>query len=80
MLSRMEAAHVAIGEHVKEVIFLRGVLGFTQPTTAVTSIPVYEDNQREIMLAEDPLNSTSLRHIDVHTIPLGSFVYTGLLS
>ena len=64
-LSSTEAEYVAIGECVKEVLFLRGVLKFIQPSAEVTGIPVYEDNQGAIKLTENPLSSARTRHIDI---------------
>lgn len=66
MLSSTEPENVAIGESVKNVLFLRGVLGFTQPTTGATGIPVYEGQSGSVTaLTEIPPSSARSRHIDI---------------
>ena len=64
-LSSTEAEYVGIGECVKEVLFLRGILEFFDPGQSMVCIPIFEDNVGAIKLAENPLSSARSRHIDV---------------
>ena len=64
-LSSTEAEYIGVGECVKEVLFLRGILEFFDPGQSMIGIPIFEDNVGAIKLAENPLSSARSRHIDV---------------
>lgn len=56
---------VAMGDCVKETLFVRGVQKFVQPTLGTFCIRVYENNKGAIALAENPLSSARTKNIDV---------------
>ncbi|CAB1111208.1 unnamed protein product [Ectocarpus sp. CCAP 1310/34] len=60
-----EAEYIAVGEGVKEALFVRAVLSFVAPETSGSSIQVLEDNQGTIALVQNPLSSGRTKHIDV---------------
>ena len=62
-----EAEYVALSEVVKEVIFLRQVQEFMEPSIRVGAVNVFEDNDGVIKLAtyKHAINSRSTWHIDV---------------
>ena len=64
-LSTAEAEYVALGEGVKEAMFTDAVLSFICPELSGSCVRVFEDNQRAISLAENPLSSARSEHIDV---------------
>ena len=65
-LSTTEAEYVAMGDGVKEAIFMRGVLTFfLVPDYKLEHIEVFEDNEGAKALAENPLSSSNSKHIDV---------------
>ena len=64
-LSSTEAEYVAMGEVVKEALFVRNVLEFLVPGVHKPPIVVYEDNEGAIKLADNPLSTARTRHIDV---------------
>jgi hypothetical protein len=62
--SSCEAEYVALSEAAREVVYLRGLLGFLgqdvrRPTT------IYEDNQGCIDLVNNPVHHPRTKHIDV---------------
>lgn len=63
--SSPEAEYAAIGNCVKEAIFIRGVLSFTKPRTEGHRISAHEDKEGAICLANNPLSSARSRHEDV---------------
>lgn len=64
-LSTTEAEYVAMGDGVKEALYVRGILRFLRPEMKFSGISVFEDNQGAIALAENPLSSSNSKHIDV---------------
>ena len=60
-----EAEHVALSEVVKEVLFLRQVQEFMEPSMRVGAVNVFEDNERAIKLATNKYASRRTKHIDV---------------
>ncbi|CAM9487450.1 unnamed protein product [Discosporangium mesarthrocarpum] len=59
-LSTSAAEYVAMGEVVKEALFVRNILLFMQPQDGVPEgICVYEDNKGAIDLAHNPLSTYS---------------------
>ena len=64
-LSTTEAEYVALGDGVKEALFVKGVLSFTIPSISENCIKVFIDNDGAISLANNPLSSARTKHIDV---------------
>lgn len=64
-MSTSEAEYVAMGDVVKELLFIRQVWGFMLPTAPTPCIPVYEDNQGAIQIAKHPISNSNSKHIDV---------------
>ena len=60
-----EAEYVALSEMVKEVLFLRQVQEFMEPSMRVGAVNVFEDNEGAIKLATNKHASRRTKHIDV---------------
>ncbi|CAB1101428.1 unnamed protein product [Ectocarpus sp. CCAP 1310/34] len=56
-LSTTEAEYVALGDVVKEILFLRQVWRIMLPKVNMPCIPVSEDNQGAIQLAQNPISN-----------------------
>ena len=63
--STSEAEYLAMGDGVKEALFVNGILQFLRPSVESRKIEVPEDNEGAIALAENPLSSCRSKHIDV---------------
>ena len=63
--STTEAEYVALGDVVKEALFLRQVWRFFLPDASMPLIPVFEDNEGAISLASNPITNSNSKHIDV---------------
>ena len=61
----LEAEYVALSKVVKEVLFLRQVREFMEPSMRVGAVNVFEDNERAIKLATNKHASCRTKHIDV---------------
>ncbi|CAB1101212.1 unnamed protein product [Ectocarpus sp. CCAP 1310/34] len=65
-LSTTEAEYVSLADVMKEVLFLRQVWRFMLPEAGIPScIPVFEDNQGAIQLAQNPISNSNSKHIDL---------------
>ena len=64
-LSTSEAEYVALGDAVKELLFLRQIWRFMLPSKVMPCFPVFEDNQGAVQLAQNPVTSSNSKHIDV---------------
>ncbi|CAB1100747.1 unnamed protein product [Ectocarpus sp. CCAP 1310/34] len=64
-LSTTEAEYVSLADVMKEVLFLRQVWRFMLPEAGMPCIPVFEDNQGAIQLAQNPISNSNSKHIDV---------------
>ena len=64
-LSTTEAEYVALADVIKEVLFLRQVWRFMLPDVGMPCIPVFEDNQGAVQLAQNPITNSNSKHIDV---------------
>ena len=64
-LSTSEAEYVALGDAVKEFLFLRQVWRFMIPGKGMPCFPVFEDNQGALQLSKNPASSSKSKHIDV---------------
>ena len=60
-----EAEYVALSEVVKEVLFLRQVQEFMEPSMRVGAVNVFEDNEGAIKLATNKHASRRTKPIDV---------------
>ncbi|CAB1106904.1 unnamed protein product [Ectocarpus sp. CCAP 1310/34] len=63
-LSTTEAEYVALGDEVKEILLLRQIWRFMLPQVDMPCIPVFEDNQGAIQLAQNPISKSISKHID----------------
>ena len=63
--STSEAEYLAMGDGVKEALFVNGMLQFLRPRRKPRNIDVLEDNEGAITLAENPLSSSRSNHIDM---------------
>ena len=64
-LSTTETEYVALGDGVKEALFVKGVLSFIIPSISENCIKVFVDNDGAISLAKNSLSSARAKHIDV---------------
>ena len=64
-LPTSEAEYVALGDAVKELLFLRQVWHFLLPTKVMPCFQVFEDNQGAVQLAQNPITNSNSKHIDV---------------
>ena len=64
-LSTSEAECVALGDAVKELLFLRQILRFMLPGKVMPCFPVFNDNQGVVQLAQNPVTKSNSKHIDV---------------
>ena len=64
-LSTAEAEYVALGEGVKEALFMGTVVSLFCPELTGSCVRVVEDKQEAIAPAENPLSSAQSIHIDV---------------
>ena len=60
-----EAEYIALGDAVKELLFLRQVWRFMLPSKALSCFTVFEDNQGAVQLAQNPVTNSNSKHIDV---------------
>ena len=60
-----EAENLAMGDGVKEALFVNGMLQFLRPSRKPRKTDVLEDNEGAIVLADNPLSSSRSKHIDV---------------
>ena len=60
-----EAEYVALSEAVKEVLFLRQVQDFMEPSMRVSTVNVFQDSEGVIKLAINKHASRRTKHIDV---------------
>ncbi|CAB1108760.1 unnamed protein product [Ectocarpus sp. CCAP 1310/34] len=64
-LSTTEAEYVALGHVVKEILFLGKFGVYMLPQVGMPCIPVFEDNQGAIQLAQNPISNSNSKDIDV---------------
>ena len=64
-LSTSEAEYVALGDAVKELLFLRQVWRFIIPGKGMPCCPIFEDNQGALHLSKNPVSNSNSKHIDV---------------
>ena len=64
-LSTSEAEYVALGDAVKELLFLRQVWRFMLPSKVMSCCPIFEDNQGTVQLAQNPITNSNSKYTDV---------------
>ena len=64
-LSTSEAEYVALGDAVKELLFLRQLWHFMLPGKGMPCFPIFEDNQGAVQLSQNPISNSNSKHIDV---------------
>ena len=64
-LSTSEAEYVALGDAVKELLFLRQVWHFMISGKGMLCFPVFEDNQGALQLSKNPVSNLNSKYIDV---------------
>ena len=64
-LSTSEAEYVALGDAVKELLFLRQVWRFMLPSKVMPCFSAFEDSQGAVQLAQNPTTNSNSKHIDV---------------
>ena len=64
-LSTSEAEYVALGDAVKESLFLRQACRFMIPGKGMPCFPVFEDNQGALQLSKNPVSNSNSKHIGV---------------
>ena len=79
-LSTSEAEYVALGDAVKEVLFLRQVWRFMLPGKGMPCFPIFEDNQGAVQLSQNPVSNLNSKHIDVRRHFLRELVHQGDIS
>ena len=56
---------MALGDIAKEILFLQQVWRFMLPDVGIPCIPVFEDNEGAVQLAQNPITNSNSKHIDV---------------
>ena len=79
-LSTSEAEYVTLGDAVKELLFLRQVWRFMLPGKGMPCFPIFEDNQGEAQLSQNPVSNSNSKHIDVRHHVLRELVRQGDIS
>ena len=77
--STSEAEHLAMGDGVKEALFVNGMLQFLRPSRKPGKIDVLEDNEGAIGLAENPLSSSRSNHTNVRHHVLRNLTEEGVI-
>ena len=76
-LSTSEAEYVALGDAVKELLFLRHVWRFMLPGKVMPCFPFFEDRQGAVQLSQNPVSNSNLKHIDIRHHCLRELVRQG---
>ena len=77
--STSEAGYLAMGDGVKEALFVNGMLQFLRPSRKPRKIDVFDDKEGAIALAENPLSSSRSKHIDVRHHFLKNLTEEGMI-
>ena len=77
--STYEAEYLAMGDGVKEALYVNGMLQFLRPSKKPRKIDVLEDIEGAIALAENPLSSSRSKHIDVRHHFLRNLTEEGMI-
>ena len=79
-LSTSEAEYIALGDAVKELLFLRQVWRFMLPGQGMPCFPIFEDNQGAVQLSQNPVSNSNSKPIDVRHHFLRELVPQGDIS
>ena len=79
-LSTTEAEYVALGDGVKEGLFVKVVFSFIVLPVSEKSIKLLVGNEGAIKLAANPLSSARTKHIDVRFHFIRGLVRTGTIA
>ena len=79
-LSTSEAEYVALGDAVKELLFLRQVRRFMLPGKGMPCFPIFEDNQGAVQLSQKPVPNSNSKHSDVRHHSFRKLVRQGDIS
>ena len=79
-LSTSEAEYAALGDAVKELLFLRQVWRFMLPGKGMPCFPIFKDNQGVVQLSQNPVSNSNSTHIDVRRHFLRELVREGDIS
>ena len=79
-LSTSEAEYVALGDVVKELLFLRQTWRFMLLGKGMPCFPIFEDNQGAVQLSQNPVSNSNSKHIDVRHQFLRILVHQGDIS
>ena len=79
-LSTSEAEYVALGDAVKELLFLRQVWRFILPGKRMPCFPIFEDKQGAVQLWQNPVSNSKSKYIDVRRHFLRELVRQGDIS
>ena len=79
-LCTFEAEYVALGDAMKELLFLRQVWRFMIPGKGMPCFPVFEDNEGALQLTKNPVSNSNSKHIDVRHHFLRELVRQGDIS
>ena len=74
-VSTSEAKYVALGDTVKELLFLRQVLRFMLPGKGIPCFPIIENSQDAVQISQNPVSNSNLKPIDVRHHFLRELVY-----
>ena len=77
--STSKAEYLAMGNGVKEALFVNGILQFLRPSRKPRKIDVLEDTEAAIALEENPLSSNWSKHIDVRHHFLDNLTEEGMI-
>ena len=77
--STSETEFLAMGDGVKEALFVNGMLQFLRPSRKPRKIDFFEDNEGAIALAENSLSSSMSKHIDVRHHFLRNLTEEGMI-
>lgn len=64
-LTTTQAEYMVMVEVVKDVLFTQGILKFVHPEVEDMYTNVYDQNQGDMQLANNPMSSTNSKHVDV---------------
>ena len=79
-LSTSEAEYVALGDTLKNLLFLRQVWRFMLPGKRMSCFPIFEDNQGAVTLSQNPVSNSNSKHNDVRHHFLRELVRQGDIS
>ena len=79
-LSTSKVEYVALGDGVKELLFLRNVRRFMLPGKGMPCFPIFEDNQGAVQLSQNPVSNSNSKQTDLRHHFLRELVRQGYIS